>query len=216
MTESEREHIISQLVMAMKETVTMGAVVAVEPGDYADGLGATSGFDVQINGRAVGLGPWVGSKYSACLMRCVQQMSAWMDKQQLEAQVEYVFEAGCNHEAEAQQMMALVSKSRELTRRYRLKKYAFRFKGPDMPWFFASDLLAREWQRADLNRMEPHRKEWRMTMAELVDAKPHTASYLTPISIGIQAMVNSFYGVKLTNSHFEELFSRDSSQQSGN
>ena len=197
MLEKDRERIISQLVSTIQDTVTMGAVVAVDPTEYADGLGDKSGFQVQRNGRKVGLGPWVGSKYSACLMRCIQQMSAWMDQETISEQVEYVFEAGCNHEDEAAQMLALVAKSRELTRRYHMKKYSFAFKGPDNPWFFAPDLMAWEWQRADLNRAEPHRKEWRMTMAELVEAKPHTALYLSPISIGIQAMVNSFYGVKI-------------------
>jgi hypothetical protein len=123
-------------------------------------------------------------------------MAAWMDHNDVKGGVEYLFEAGCNHEEEASRMMALVAKSPVLTDRYRLLKYGFAFKGPDVPWFSSADLLAWEWQRADLNQAEPHRKEWRPTMAELVDAKPHTAMYFTPISIGVQAMVNSFYGVR--------------------
>lgn len=198
MKEDAREEIVNQLVLAINQSVIIGSVVAVEPGDYADGIAGKGGFSALINGQKVSLDPWVGSKYSACLMQCVQQINSWMDGQKIDGEIEYIFESGCDHQLEANGMMELVKKSPELTRRYRLKKHSFMCKGPDVPWLAPPDLLVWEWQRADLNAKEQYRKEWRMTLAELADAKPLAVRYMTPQSIGIHALVNAFYRVKLS------------------
>ena len=82
-------------------------------------------------------------------------------------------------------MLDRIADSTERSRRYRWKTHSFVSKGPEHPWLFASDLYAWEWQRMDLNSEQRQRGEWRMTLADLFDAKPHLSSYLAPESVAI-------------------------------
>jgi len=128
-------------------------------------------------------------------MRCIENIAEWCDKNGVDGRIEYVLEAGCNHEKDAVSILDRVAQSAELTRRYRWAKYSFVSKGPENPWLFAPDLYAWEWQRMDQNSENRQRGEWRMTLADLFEAKPHIGSYLKPESVAIRAMINSFYGL---------------------
>jgi len=184
LNDKQREKIVDLLVEAIKKSVTLGAVIAMEKTEYAAALLASP------NSRAI-----AGDKYSVCLVRCIENMAAWLNRKDIPGRVQYVFEAGCNHQAEADAILRGISRSPELKQRYRWHSYIFADKGPDIPQLFAPDLLAWEWQRAHINAMNPQRGEWRLTLKRLFDGTPHLPEYETSTSVDIRAIVNAFYGV---------------------
>jgi hypothetical protein len=191
-----REFILARMANAIQQSVTMGVVVGIEDAEYKTGLlGRYVG--VEVGGkRAETLAPWVGSKYSMCLMRCIQGINAWLDKRQLSAEIAYEMEAGNPKEQEeATAILARAMDSSELRQRYRLARYGFSQKGPKMPWFFAADYFAWEWQRYDRIAAHQANGEWRTTILPLIETKPHIAAYLTEASVGTQALFNAFYGL---------------------
>jgi hypothetical protein len=168
---------------AIKKSITVGIVVGMEKQEYARAI-AHSPVLTQL----------AGSEYTVCLIRCIANMAAWLDEKKIAGRVLYVFEAGCEHQEEANKIFANISRSEELKKRYRWHDYAFVDKGADVPQLFAPDLLAWEWQRARINTLNPQRGEWRLTLSKLAE-KPHRAQYLSEESVGINALVNSFYGI---------------------
>jgi hypothetical protein len=186
MSESERERIVDLLVEAIKKSVTLGVMIAIRKEDYAEAIAASP----KIGGVA-------GDKYSVCLIRCIEYMAAWLDKQQIPGRVNYVFEAGCASQAETDSILRNISRSEELKARYRWHAYSFMVKNANLPELFAPDLLAWEWQRAYSNATNPRFSEWRLTLKKLVDGTPHLPLFETATSVGIRAIVNSFYGLTL-------------------
>src|SRR6266852_26083 len=130
-------------------------------------------------------------------------MAAWMDKKNVVGRVQYVFEAGCEHQEEANKILANISRSEELKERYRWHHYAFIDKGPGVPQLFAPNLLAWEWQRARINSLYPQRGEWRLTLKKLCDGTLHNMQYLSEASVGVNAIVNTFYGVTSAKGPYE-------------
>jgi len=181
------EHIVDLMVDAIKKSITVGLVVGMEKREYAKAI-AHSPMLTQL----------AGSEYTVCLMRCIANMAAWLDEKNIAGRVLYVFEAGCEHQEEANKTFANISGSEELKKRYRWHNYAFVDKGADVPQLFAPDLLAWEWQRARINTLNPQRGEWRLTLSKLAE-KPHRAQYLSEEAVGINALVNSFYGITSAN-----------------
>lgn len=192
MSADDREEIARRLVAALIPSVTMGAVVGVLQQDYDDGL---SGRFARLRTAAVpddhALAKVVGSKYSVCLIRCVQLIADWMDQKDLSGDVEYVFEAGCSHSAQAHLLLSRLITIPHLKKRYRMRDFAFADKGPQHPWLAAADYFAWEWQRYDQNSSQPHRGEWRETIFPLIEAKPHVPAYLSGQSVAVQAIVNT-------------------------
>ena len=135
-----------------------------------------------------------GSEYTACLVRCVENMAAWLNQEKIKGKVMYVFEAGCEHEVEANQFLRQIGRSDELKRRYRWHNYAFVKKDLNVPHLFVADLLAWEWQRWRANQLNPRMNETRRILI-MLRAKPHIKEYMTETSIGIRALINVFYGV---------------------
>lgn len=179
-----RERIVELLVDTIKKSVTLGVVIAIRREDYEEAIAA-----------APKLRELAGSKYSVCLLRCIEYVSAWLDHEQMSGRVEYLFEDGCTDQIEAEAILKNISASNELMRRYRWRGRSFVVKSTNDPQLFASDLLAWEWQRAHINAMDSRHTEWRPTLEKLVDGTPHIPRYETPTSVGIRAIVNSFYGL---------------------
>lgn len=148
MSVADREHIVDLLVAAIKTSVSVGSVVGMERKEYA---------------KAVEHSPILrqlaGSEYSVCLIRCIENIAEWLNRKEISGQIQYVFEAGCNHQREANEILANISRSPELKKRYRWHHYAFVEKGPEVSQLFAPDLLAWEWQRARVNSLNPKRAE---------------------------------------------------------
>lgn len=196
MPAEKKEEIFGAMVSALKETVIVGAVVAVTPEDYAEGVKGRY-IGIRSNDPRDSIAQRVGSKYSACLLRCIEQINTWLELEKLDVDgIEYTFEAGCNHQSEANQIMARIEHVPGLKRRYRWRKFSFVSKGPENPWLFGADYFAWEWQRYDRNSEHPELGEWRTTILPLIDGKPHIAKYLHPTSVNIQAIINAFYGLR--------------------
>lgn len=193
-----RRQIASLLADATVQTVNLGCVVGMEKKEYE---------------KAVRHSPVLkelsGSEYTACLVRCVENMAAWINEKKISGKVLYVFEAGCEHEDEATRFLSRIAKSEELRRRYRWYKYVFVKKDPAVPQLFSADLLAWEWQRARLNTLNPQMNEDRPVLRKLVAGKTHIREYISETGLGIRALLNAFYGVatpanniEITNSFF--------------
>jgi hypothetical protein len=192
-----KEAIFGAMVEALSETVIMGAVVAVTPEDYAEGIKGRY-IRVRSSDPRDSIALRAGSKYSACLLRCIEQINTWLDleKRDVDGGIEYTFESGCNHHEEAHRIMTRIEQVPYLKAKYRWRKFSFVSKGPDNPWLAGPDYFAWEWQRYDRNAMEPEHGEWRTTIVPLIEAKPHIAKYLDPASVNIQALINAFYGLR--------------------
>lgn len=186
--EPEREHIVDLLVDAIKKSVVLGVCIAIKKEDYAKAIASSPK-----------LRELAGDKYSVCLIRCAENMAAWLDREKIPGRVHYLFEAGCAYQNEANAILAKISVSNELKTRYRWHGYSFVDKGPDVPQLFAPDLLAWEWQRAYINANNPQQyTEWRLTLKRLADGTPFIPEMETETSVGIRALINVFYGLTLS------------------
>lgn len=191
-----RESILALMADAIKQTATVGITVGIEDDEFNRGL---EGHYVGVNVRGVkasSLAPWVGSKYSVCLLRCVHGLNSWLNGQSIEGPIEYVMEAGERPEIEEETIgiFSRLAQHPKLRRQYRIGKYGFMPKGPETPWLFAADYFAWVWQHNDLVSNAPLRDEygdWQTPVVPLIEAKPHLASYLTEQSVNIQALVNA-------------------------
>lgn len=184
LSELERERIVDLLVAAIKKSATLGVMIAIRKEDYAAAISASPN-----------IGRISGDKYSVCLIRCIERLAEWLDKQQIPGRVHAVFEAGCASQAKADAILRNISKSEELKRRYRWHGYSFMDKDTDVPELFAPDLLAWEWQRAYVNATDPRFSEWRPTLKKLADGTPHFPLFETATSVGIRGIINAFYGL---------------------
>lgn len=166
-------------------TVTLGVVVAIEPQEYLEAA-AQSPIVSEL----------AGSKYSMCLVRCMENMVAWLNQEKKDGDVEYLFEDGCEHQPEAMSILGRISQSPKLNERYRRNKHSFIPKSEKSPWLYPADLLAWEWQRAHVNATNPHRNERRPTLKTLFEGTPHlTPEYQTATMVNIRAAINKFYGL---------------------
>lgn len=157
------------------------------------------GMEKAEYGRAIRNSPQLadlsGTEYTACLVRCIENMASWMDENKMEGRVIYVFEAGCEHQKEANRFLLRISRSEDLKRRYRWYNYAFIEKGSDVPHLYPADLLAWEWQRWRANQLNPKMKETRPRLRRMLTARPHIKEYISETGLGIRALINTFYGV---------------------
>ena len=188
MKNEDRQHIADLVADAAIATVSFGCVVGMEKSEYAKAL-ANSPLLRQLS----------GSEYTACLFRCIENMAASLDDQKICGRVMYVFEAGCEHEEEATNFLRKIARSDDLKQRYRWHNYAFVEKSSDTSQLFSADLLAWEWQRFMLNRINPLRKECRPRLSRLLTSKPHIKEYISETALGIRALINTFYGITSTN-----------------
>jgi hypothetical protein len=195
MQKTIRDYILARMAGVIRDSVTMGCVVGIEDAEYDLGLLGRYGRLVLSGHPTKNLAPWVGSKYSLCLLRCIQGINHWMDREGLSGPVEYTFESGCASETEATTMLSRITASSDLGKRLRWDKFSFAEKSPRHPWLFAADYFAWEWQRYDMLSKYPDRDEWRTVMLPLIETKTHLASYLTQQSVSTQALINLFYGV---------------------
>lgn len=184
LTPLEREHIVTLLVEAINKSITVGVVLVLPKEASADAID-----------RAPGLKSLAGDAYSQCLIRCIEYMAEWLDDESVSEQVDYIFEAGCIYQKEANRIFEKIAALEELKARYHWHSYSFCEKSAESPQLFAPDLLAWEWQRAHINAMNPHCKEWRLTLKTLFAGSPHIPRYLTSTSVGIRAIINAFYGL---------------------
>ncbi|MFZ3266860.1 MAG: hypothetical protein WA172_22840 [Terriglobales bacterium] len=183
----QREHIVDSMAEAIIKSVTLGVVVGIKKSEYQKAITQSP----QLRELA-------GDEYSVCLLRCIENIAGWLDHKNLHGRIEYVFEAGCNSQTEANAIIGKIVASSELKRRYRWHDYSFREKSPEIPQLFAPDLLAWEWQRARVNAHNPKRGEWRLTLQKLTHGAPHVPQYQTATSVGIRALVNLCYGLTRT------------------
>jgi hypothetical protein len=184
LTRETRGHIADLVAEAIIQTVSLGCVVGMEKQEYAKAIA-----------HSPQLANLSGSEYTACLIRCIENMAAWMNTENVKGRILYVFEAGCEHQEEASQFLMKISRSEELKMRYRWHNYTFLDKDENVPQLFAPDLLAWEWQRIMRNRLNPNRKESRPRLSRLLTSKPHIKEYISETGLGIRAIVNTFYGV---------------------
>lgn len=180
----ERKKIADLLAEAAIKTVTLGCVMGMEKTEYAKAVK-----------NSPQLADLSGTEYTACLFRCVENMAAWMNENKINGRVLYVFEAGCQHQEEANRFLFRISQSDELKKRYRWHNYAFVEKGAGVPHLYPADLLAWEWQRWRKNTLNPKRNEDRSRLSRMLTARQHIKEYISEAGLAIRALINVFYGV---------------------
>jgi hypothetical protein len=189
-----RECILARMAEAIRQSVTLGCIVAIEDSQWDLGQLGRYGR-LKVAGAPADMSHWVGSKYSLCLLRCIQGIADWMTQHGLEGPVEYVIESGDEDELQAAEMLSRASGT-DLAKRLKLNKHSFARKDPETPGLFAPDYLAWEWQRMDRIAADPAAGEWRTVILDAMDTKPHIGSYLTEQSISVQSLVNAFHGLR--------------------
>ena len=110
-----REMILARMAQTILASVTVGALVGIEKDDYESGLRGRYISRV-VDGGKTSLAPAVGSRYSACLLRCLGGLNHWLDKNNIEGPIEYVMESGQNPqiEEEATVILSNISASEKL------------------------------------------------------------------------------------------------------
>ena len=76
----ERERIASLMVDAITQSAKLGVVTGAEPRGYTEALA-----------RSPGLSDLAGTKYSVCLITCIENIGRWLDQEQTLGKVTYVF-----------------------------------------------------------------------------------------------------------------------------
>jgi hypothetical protein len=194
-----RECVISRMAEAIRDCVTVGIVVGIENTEYQEGL---KGRYIRVRREGVdakSLEPWVGSKYSLCLLRAIHGLNTWLDEQNIAGPIQYAMEA--EEVAVQEQALAILARlhaAPKLRDSYRIGGYAFWPKSPEIPWLFAADYFGWWWQfseRVSANPEKDWHGDWESPVVPLIENKPHLASYLTEASVGTQALVNAFYGL---------------------
>ena len=168
---------------AIKECVSAGAIVAVKPETY-----------LQVAGKSPQLAGLTGNKYSACLIRCIEGVAQWLTEEGITDSIEYMFEDGCNHEAEARQIVGRIKRSDILRDRLHWKIHSFTDKGDHAPWFLAPDMLAWEWQRHYKHLTQSNFKA-RPEFYELLKGLPYMTEVEDKYTLVMRAMVNMFHGL---------------------
>jgi hypothetical protein len=84
--------------------------------------------------------------YSFCCYLCMQEMGNWIREQGIGSRISYIFEAGQNFQAEANDLMYLAANSPALRDLYCYRNHAFLDK-VDAPPLQAADFLAWEWAK---------------------------------------------------------------------
>jgi hypothetical protein len=184
MRNEDRQKIADLVADSAMEAVTLGAVSGMEKTEYAKAIR-----------NSPQLADLTGSEYTACLVRCVENMAAWMNENNVKGRVLYIFEAGCEHQEEANKFLFRISQSEELKRRYRWHNYAFVEKDENVSYLYPADLLAWEWQRWRQNQLNPKMNESRPRLSRMLKAKPHIKEYNSEVGLAIRALINVFYGV---------------------
>jgi hypothetical protein len=202
-----RECILGRMAEVIRETMTVGIVIGIEQAEFDAGLKGqyyrvrtkpSADNRVQFTERKpYTLAPLVGSQYSLCILRCIHGINQWLDEQQMQGQIEYVIEAGCPHQDEADAILGRLSLSK-LAQKYRFRKFSFVKKGPDNPWLFAPDYFVWAWQRNDRvseGAIGDEYGDWQKALIPLIGSKPHFATYLTAQSVNTQALINFANGL---------------------
>jgi hypothetical protein len=192
-----REAIMGRMATVIAESVTVGAVIAVEHEQYRLGRrGRYMQVDIQGQPRSNDLAPWIGSMYSMCLHRCIDSLNQWLGAERPDASgIEYVIEQGAAHQEEATQVLDRIASNEKLKARYRWRSHKFIEKTAENPWLFAPDFYAWEWQRYDRLVEEGRAEKERSLLQPALDAKPHLAMYLMEAAVNTNAVINAFYGL---------------------
>jgi hypothetical protein len=184
LSQEERDTIVQAMVDITKQTMSYGITVGIPPATYEQ--------VIQKNPQMKNM---AGSAYYLCLIRCVEYFSGWLDREKIDGDISYFFEAGDRYAGQAAVFLSKIKTHEELCHRYRLRDYDFPTKR-DAPPLQAADLLAWEWQRSYGTAMLSDWKgrPWRRTLASLVE-KRHQGELLTETSVGLRAMLNTMSGL---------------------
>lgn len=174
------EELIASLATVICDTAALGVMSAVSRQAVEETATASPGLFEGL----------IGSRYALCLMGVLTVLGQRLeDKNQPDA-VYYVFEAGDENQRAASAVLDEIALNPELVKRFHYGGHAFEPKGA-FPHFQAADLLAWEWQQR-------HKVAGptRPPLLRLIRYVPHVHQpYGGPKSIGVQAIVNAFYGL---------------------
>ncbi len=180
---AERDALFGDLVSLIRDTITIGFAAAIEDVQFQE-LMAKNTSDLRR---------FVGSKYTACCIRCLSLLGEWAKQSDYQGQIAYRFESGNEFADEADEMMRKIANDQELSERFHYASHSFHPKAEWLP-LQAADFWIWGWQRAFAeNRYGPVLRN----LFRRPGKKPHYIAHMTSVSLSIQALVNSFYGVEL-------------------
>jgi hypothetical protein len=180
----QSEGIVDAMVRVVKNTMTFGAVAAFKQADYKEEIK-----------REPKLRDFVGSAYSLCAMRCIELVNQRFEEEHCTGEAQFIFEAGNEYAGEISHFLSNAFRNPELRNRFRIGGYDFLPK-KEAPPLQAADLLGWEWRKAyEIAVAKTSKSEWRLTLKSLCE-RPHVAAHITKESMGVAAIVNSFYGLR--------------------
>jgi len=185
-SEAERMAIFDAMIALTNDTASHGVVVGVDATEYENEMKRQPKFR-----------PMLGSPYSICALRCAHLIGDWLDTQGTTGDVPYYFEHGDHNKVELHEFFFLGEKQAEIKKRMRYGGHSFPKKGTAHP-LEAADLLAWAWHRCYCTGVFEDREppEWEgMIKKFTVKVQPEQ---ITATGLGINAMVNAFYGLHST------------------
>lgn len=181
----DAKEIFSRLISLIVGTARQGVIRFIDPVR----IGSLKGSPLQ---------QFTGSTYSLCVLSCMERMAELAHETGDE--IIYFIEDGNEYEGELLHFLADIKTNPELRKRLAMLG-ADTYPKSKVIQLQAADLLAWEFGRAYLNSTDPARNEWRTSLKEL-NALPHYISAFSDTSVGIQAMINSFYGLRSNRTKF--------------
>jgi hypothetical protein len=141
---------------------------------------------------------WIGSPYTACLMRCVETAGIVARQKRLDGSIDYVFESGCAKQKEASEFMTRLVNNPALKAGLRVGNFGFAAKSRQ-PILCTADFLCWEWQRnyVESTKAGEVNGNWRSELKILLSPDP-TEIYPQKISkqsLSSQAITNAAHRI---------------------
>ena len=185
---AERNVLFGDLIDLVRSTAKVGMLAAIEDAVFSEVMSRNK---VQA---------YTGTKYTACAIRALSIIAEWVNRENYQDQIEYLFESGNDSMGELDGMMRQIAGTPHLASRLRYGGHAFAPKYSSLP-LQSADLWVWLWQKSfSEQKQSPYLKNLLREPGRI----PHLVSHMSDPSLNILAMVNMFYGVKSEKKYPEQ------------
>jgi hypothetical protein len=157
-------------------------------------FGMVSAIRDQVFGKVIQRNKFqafTGSKYTVCALRSLTLIEQWADENRFDGEIIYVFEAGNEHQGEANVMMETIKKTPQMRKAFRYQRHEFIEKSL-LPPLQAADMFVWLIQRW----FSDNKPDQFLTALLLEGGISHWYQEITDLSLNMLALMNMNYGVK--------------------
>lgn len=157
-------------------------------------FGMVSGIRDEVFGMVIQRNKFqafTGSKYTVCALRSFTLVEKWADENKFDGEIAYVFEAGNEHQGEANTMMGNIKKTPQMRKAFRYQRHEF-IKKPLLPPLQAADMFVWFIQRW----FSENKRDEFLTELLREGGITHWYQEISDLSLNMLALMNMNYGVK--------------------